>query len=72
MHPAVAGDSGTLENGRAVRKRGREAMDDNLAQDLAQLHGEATTPVSARRARRRLLWMALAALASAVAAYLQR
>ena len=47
-------------------------MDDNTLQDLTQLHGEATTPVSARRARRRLLWMALAALASAVAAYLQR
>ena len=47
-------------------------MDDETVQDLAQLHGEATTPVSARRTRRRLLWTALAALASAVAAYLQR
>ena len=47
-------------------------MDDNTLQDLTQLHAEATTPVSARRARRRLLWMALAAVASAVAAYLQR
>ena len=47
-------------------------MDDDTFQELAQLHGEATTPVSARRARRRLLWMALAGLASAVAAYLHR
>ena len=47
-------------------------MDDETIQDVAQLHGETTTPVSARRARRRLLWMALTAVASAVAAYLQR
>ena len=47
-------------------------MDNDTLEDLARLHGEATTPVSARRARRRLLWMALAGLASAVAAYLQR
>ena len=47
-------------------------MDDETSQELAQLHGEATTPVSARRARRRLLWMALATLASAVAACLQQ
>lgn len=47
-------------------------MDDDTFQELAQLHGEATTPVSARRARRRLVWMALAAVASAVAAHLQR
>ncbi len=47
-------------------------MDNDTLEDLARLHGEATTPVSARRTRRRLLWMALAAVASAVAAYLQR
>ena len=47
-------------------------MDDETFQELAQLHGEATTPISAHRTRRRLLWTALAALASAVAAYLQR
>ena len=47
-------------------------MDDETVQDLARLHGEATTPVSARRARRRLVWMVLAAIASAIAAWLQR
>ena len=47
-------------------------MDNETVQDLAQLHGEATTPVSACRARRRLIWMVLAAIASAVAAWLQR
>ena len=47
-------------------------MDNNTLQDLTQLHAEATTPVSARRTRRRVLWMALAGIASAVAAYLQQ
>ena len=47
-------------------------MDNETFHDLVRLHGEAITPVSARRARRRLLWMLLAALASAVAAWLQR
>ena len=47
-------------------------MDNDPLEDLVQLHGETTTPVSARRTRRRLVWTALAALASAVAAYLQR
>ena len=47
-------------------------MDNDTFQDLARLHGEATTPVSARRVRRRLVWTVLAALASAVAAWLQR
>ena len=47
-------------------------MDDETLQDLTQLRNKATTPVSARRARRRLLWTALAAIASTVAAYLQR
>ena len=55
-------------------RRGKDvqAMDNDTLEDLARLHGEATTPVSAHRTRRRLLWTALAALASAVAAYLQR
>ena len=47
-------------------------MDDDAIQDLVRAHGEATTPVSARTRRRRLLWMLLSGVVSAVAAYLQR
>ena len=47
-------------------------MDDDAFHDLLRAHGEAITPASARVRRRRLLWMVLAPVASAAAAYLQR
>ena len=47
-------------------------MDDDAFPDLVELQGDALTPASARCRRRRLLWMVLAPVASAAAAYLQR
>ena len=61
-----------MREGDDRRGKDGQRVDNETVQDLAQLHGEATTPVSARRARRRLLWMVLAAVASAIAAWLQR
>ena len=51
---------------------GGEAVENDTFHDLVRLHGEATTPVSARRVRRRFLWMVLAAIASALAGYLRQ
>lgn len=47
-------------------------MEDDSLQDLVRTQAEAITPVSRRRARRRLIWTLIAAAASGVAAYFGR